>query len=84
MRLFVAIDLPDAICERLQALCGGLRGARWSEANQMHVTLRFIGDVDPQAFNDIADSLADVSQSEFEMALEGVGHFPPRGQPRVL
>jgi len=84
MRLFVAIDLPEAVCERLQGLRGGLRGARWSEVNQMHVTLRFIGDVDPQAFDDIADSLADVDQSEFEMALEGVGHFPPRGQPRVL
>ena len=84
MRLFVAIDLSEAICALLRVLCVGLRGARWSEVNQMHVTLRFIGDVDPQAFDDVTDSLADVDQSEFEMALQGVGHFPSRGQPPVL
>ncbi|MEE8533749.1 MAG: RNA 2',3'-cyclic phosphodiesterase [Alphaproteobacteria bacterium] len=83
-RLFVAVDLPEALCRRLAAFCGGVPGARWLPVEQFHLTLRFIGEVDNGAFDDIAEALDDVHIEPFSLALSGVGHFPPRGTPRVL
>ena len=83
-RLFVAVDLPEAVCRRLAAFCGGVPGARWLPVEQFHLTLRFIGEVDNGAFDDIAEALDDVHIEPFSLALSGVGHFPPRGTPRVL
>ncbi len=83
-RLFVAIDFPEAIHRRLAALCSGLAGARWLPIEQFHLTLRFIGEVGGGTFADIADGLSEVACQPFTLRLRGVGHFPPRGQPRVL
>jgi len=83
-RLFVAIDLPAEVKERLRALCGGLPGARWVDGEQLHLTLRFIGEVDGGVRDEIAGGLAEVQAAAFPLALQGVGHFPPRGQPRVV
>lgn len=83
-RLFVAIDLPENIQERLSTLCCGLPGARWIKPEQMHLTLRFIGDVDSSVFQDVQEALLDVRSEKFFMQLEGVGFFPPRGKPRVV
>ena len=47
MRLFVGLDLPEALRERLAALYGSLAGARWSPPANLHLTLRFIGEVRP-------------------------------------
>ena len=52
-RLFVALELPDAVRRRLETLRGGVPGARWQSAEQMHLTLRFIGEVDGAALHDI-------------------------------
>ena len=84
MRLFVAIDMPAAICDELSVLQSGVPGARWAGADQLHLTLRFVGEVDPPGFDELAHALAEVEAPAFEMALKGVGHFPPRGKPRVL
>lgn len=83
-RLFVAVDLPAEIRERLSSLCCGLPGARWVEPDQMHLTLRFIGDVDGGMFKRIREVLADVHSEPFWMRLDGIGFFPPRGNPRVV
>ena len=58
-RLFVAIDLPPDIVAQLQGLCCGVPGARWVQPEQMHLTLRFIGEVDGGVFRDIKEGLAD-------------------------
>lgn len=83
-RLFVAVELPEAVREELGRLCGDVPGARWAEPDDMHLTLRFIGDVDGLGFEDVAGALASVRAASFEMVLRGVGHFPPRGEPRTL
>ncbi len=83
-RLFVAVDLPPDISERLSSMCCGLPGARWIDPEQMHLTLRFIGDVDSTVFQDVREALAEVRGETFTMQLEGVGFFPPRGTPRVV
>ncbi len=84
MRLFVAIDLPDSVKERLALLCCGLPGARWVAPEQIHLTLRFIGEVDGGLFLDIRDALTEIAGKSFSLGLSGVGFFPPRGKPRVV
>jgi 2'-5' RNA ligase len=83
-RLFVAIDLPDAVAEQLMLLAGGLPGARWVPRDQLHLTLRFIGDVDGAVFHDVAEALAGVASAPLELSLHGLGYFPPRGEPHAL
>ncbi|MSO74310.1 MAG: RNA 2',3'-cyclic phosphodiesterase [Alphaproteobacteria bacterium] len=83
-RLFVALALPPRITDALLDLCDGVPGARWVNYDQLHLTLRFIGEVDRAAFDDVVQSLGHVEASAFELALSGVGHYPPRGVPRVL
>ena len=82
-RLFVAIDLPEGIQDALSGLAFGLPGAKWVPRGQIHLTLAFIGDVDGGLAADAAEALGDVNASAFELILRGLGHFPPRGEPRV-
>jgi len=84
IRLFVSLELPEASRERLHRLCCDVPGARWVEPEQLHLTVRFIGEVEEHVFEEIRDRLGGVRVDPFEIELCGVGHFPPRGQPRVL
>jgi 2'-5' RNA ligase len=79
-RLFVAIQPPATIRERLLELMGGIPGARWQDDEQLHLTLRFIGEVDRHQAEDIAAALGSVRQGPFEIALSGVGSFLKRGK----
>jgi RNA 2',3'-cyclic 3'-phosphodiesterase len=83
-RLFVALDLPQSVKQSLEPLAKGLGDVRWLTPEQQHLTLRFIGDVSNGALHEIAEALATVPAQPFEVMLKGLGHFPPRGEPRVL
>lgn len=83
-RLFIAIDLPEEIRLDLRPLCCGLPGAKWVPEEQVHLTLRFIGEVEGGLFRDIKEALADVAGPAFAIRLQGAGCFPPRKAPRVL
>jgi len=83
-RLFVAIDPPQHIREQLAGLCCGLPDARWVPPEQLHLTLCFIGEVSSGAFLDIREALSEITFPSFALRLQGVGFFPPRGQPRVV
>jgi 2'-5' RNA ligase len=78
MRLFVALDLPADVRQRLGALCGGVPGAKWVDPERMHLTLRFIGEADGTLFADIAHALGDVASPPLELRLDGVGRFGVR------
>ncbi len=83
-RLFVAIDLPDTVRESLANLAHGVERARWVDMAQLHLTLRFIGQVDSGTAQDVTAALSMVDATAFEMCLKGVGYFPPRKKARVL
>ena len=83
-RLFVAIDPSAPVRDALARLSHGVPGAKWLAPEQFHLTLRFIGEVDGGMLDEIAEALGDVEAPAFTLALDGVGHFPPRGAPRVL
>lgn len=82
-RLFVAIRPPDAIRERLLSLMGGVQQARWQSDDQLHLTLRFIGEVDRHQAEDIDAALSSVRHGAFEIALSGVGSFGSRAKGAV-
>jgi 2'-5' RNA ligase len=77
-RLFTAVELPIQIGFSLSLLRGGLAGARWIDPANYHITLRFIGDVDGNAADEIAGALAQVDRARFDLSLEGLGAFGSR------
>ena len=83
-RLFVALALPDPVLRSLEPLARGLGDVRWLTPDQQHLTLRFIGELDQGRLDEVAEALALVDGRPLELRLEGLGHFPPRGEPRVL
>jgi 2'-5' RNA ligase len=84
IRLFTAIALPEALRDRLVAIQGGVPGARWSPAENLHVTLVFIGNVADDAFADVAAALDRVRAAPFDLAIEGVGHFAAGRKPTTI
>jgi len=84
VRLFVAIQLPEPIKNTLTAMCGGVDDARWREREQLHLTLRFIGDVDGAMARDIDDVLYQISAPAFSLTLRRTGFFTERKLARVL
>ncbi|QXE86606.1 RNA 2',3'-cyclic phosphodiesterase [Geomonas nitrogeniifigens] len=83
-RLFIAIELPEDIKLSLSAFCDEVPGLRWVPPDQIHLTLRFLGDVLPQTSASLKQNLSAVNFAAFPLTLRGVGHFPPHGHPRVL
>lgn len=74
-RLFAALEVPRDAALSLSLLRGGLSGARWIDAENYHITLRFIGDVDRHMAGEIADALERVRRATFFVSLSGVGAF---------
>ena len=83
-RLFVGIEPPPPILDGLRALQGGLEGARWVAPENMHVTLRFIGEVDRRRANDVAEALDSVRAPRFELCLADAGTFGNGRRARAL
>ena len=82
-RLFTGISLPQQIKHRLHQLCQGLPNARWVDESDLHLTLRFIGDVEPSDAEEIAAALSQIKQDSFQLILEGLGVFGGR-KPRTI
>lgn len=80
LRLFVGLRPPAPIRAQLLALMGGISGARWQDEEQLHITLRFIGEIDERAAEDAALALSGVRWPPVDIALDGVGSFDTRGR----
>lgn len=83
-RLFVAVVPPREVRVRLLAGMGGVTGARWQSDDQLHLTLRFIGEVDRHAAQDVAAALGSIHHPGFTLALDGIGHFDRKGRIDAL
>lgn len=95
MRLFIAVDLDDAARRAAVEGLGRLRQVvaraaprcriKWVEADELHVTLHFLGEVDPERTDRVRRQLSDPwDLAPFPVELGGVGLFPPTGPPRVI
>ena len=95
MRLFVAVELAPAVAERLDAFGSELQRrtaalspharVTWIPVGRLHLTVRFIGEVDDAQAAAIGAALGpSLEVPGFELGFEGAGAFPSRGAPRVL
>lgn len=83
-RLFVGIGFPEPCRAALAELMQPIDGVRWTRPEQLHLTLRFLGDVLDDQIQKIVESLSKVRVEPFLLPLEGIGAFPPRGHPKIL
>lgn len=83
-RLFVALRPPLAIRDLLADAMDGVPEARWQDDEQLHVTLRFVGEVERAQAEDLAAELARVSAPVQIVAIAGVGRFEKRGRTDTL
>jgi 2'-5' RNA ligase len=89
MRLFVALEIPSAVRENLAALLKSLRAVspktRWARAENLHVTLKFIGEVPETKVADLRSALAGArSDQDVTLDFRGLGFFPSDEHPRVF
>jgi len=71
----VALPLPEEVAQSLLLIQGGVPGARWQTRDQLHLTLRFIGEVDNQTAIMLDEALAGIHAPAFEIQLHAVGQF---------
>ncbi len=88
MRVFVALDIDDAVRARLEVFLDGVRGfapeARWVRPESMHVTLKFVGEKSSEAVEEIKQALGGVQAGAIEISFRGYGFFPTLKAPRVF
>ena len=77
-RLFVAIRPPEPIRDLLIDAMDDSADFRWQDEEQLHLTLRFIGEAERPVANDIADALRGIRSPAFELRIAGVGRFEQR------
>jgi 2'-5' RNA ligase len=82
-RLFTGIELPEHVRSALARLKQPIPGAKWVEAENFHLTLRFAGDIDQRLASEFAHFLSGIECPAFEMRLSGLGAFGGN-DPRTL
>lgn len=83
-RLFVALRPPPAVRAALAATMDGVPQARWQDDDQLHLTVRYIGQVDGRTAEDIVLALGHVTAVPIEVAISGVGAFDKKGRVDAL
>lgn len=84
MRLFIAIDLPEPVRNRLADLRADIPGARWVTPEQLHLTLAFLGEVDESSSEQLQAELAKIRSGAFILRFGRAGCFPHPRNPRIL
>ena len=84
MRLFLALVPPEPVRDALLAAMEGVAGARWQPGDQLHLTVRFIGQTDRHMAADLDAQLARLRHPDFTVELAGAGLFEHRGRPEAL
>ena len=83
-RLFLALPLPEAVRSTLAAAAEPLPGVNWTRPEQLHLTLRFVGNLEPRQADAMREHLRAVRVAPFLLPIEGLGAFPPNRPPNVL
>ena len=91
IRTFISVDVPDRVKAALGDLTGGLREkglseVRWTRPQGIHLTLKFLGNIDPKMASSIVDGLKTAAQgtTAFQLGLGSLGVFPNIAKPRVI
>ncbi len=83
-RLFAALRPPESVCDALLDTMEGIPGARWQDADNLHITLRFIGEVDCHQYADVMTALESVPLRPFPIRIAGVGYFEGKRRPSAI
>ncbi len=78
IRLFVGIELPEDLRRRKALIQTGVESAKWVAEENIHLTLRFIGEVAGDVAGDAAEALATIHATPFPLTVDGAGHFESR------
>lgn len=84
LRLFVGLPLSSDIADRLDRLAAGIPNARWVDSANLHVTLRFIGEVAEGVAHDIHEALERIRAPAFAVEVGGLGAFESGRRPHTL
>ena len=84
LRLFVAVCFPKEVREELSRLQTGVVGVNWVPAENLHLTLRFIGEVSESDVEDISSALAQICSEPFKINFGELGWFGSRNKIRTL
>ncbi len=84
IRLFVGIPLPPSLRRQLGSFAAGIPNARWTPEENLHLTLRFIGEVDETTAGAVHDALAELQAPAFTMTVGGCGTFEGGRRPVTL
>lgn len=90
MRCFVACELPEsvrtAIGSVVKGLADGGRGVRWVAPGNLHLTLKFLGELDESRVPEFSALMRETAgrHAGFDLEFSGMGTFPERGAPRVV
>jgi RNA 2',3'-cyclic 3'-phosphodiesterase len=88
MRLFIALDIDDAIRERMarfvEGVCNFAPDARWVKPESLHITLKFIGEQPEPMVEQIKQALTTIAASASEIQFRGYGFFPTAKSARVF
>lgn len=82
-RLFTGIKIPNPIAQMLAMIGGKIKGARWLEGSDYHITLRFLGDIDEASAFEAAEQLASIRREKFVLQLDRLDVFGSK-RPRTL
>lgn len=83
-RLFIALDLPLEIAQQIEAFDPDISGLRWMRAQQLHLTLSFLGDVDEEAVPVLRQTIEQARVPPFLLPLQGMGSFGRKDRPLVV
>ncbi len=84
IRLFTAIDLHEPVKAQLAGLINPALAVRWTPRQQYHITLRFLGDTDPEHFSLVQRTLKEIEAQRFTLHTGAIDAFPSRKNPRVI
>lgn len=83
-RLFVGVGVSPRVAQDLRWISSGIPQARWQNTQQFHITLQFLGEVQPGPAQRFSEALEEVDGPAFQTSLMGCGLFPHRGPVRTL
>lgn len=84
MRMFLGIPMPDAVADRLVMVGGGIPGARWVARENLHLTLRFLGDTEAHQAEDLIEALHRLPPVSLPIRIAGMGLFGDRRRQQQL
>jgi len=88
VRIFIALDIDEAIRARIQRFIEGVRGfapdVRWVQAESLHVTLKFVGEKPAETVQEIRRILAAIKSPPIDLSFRGTGFFPTAKSARVF